>query len=168
MNNNEILFKLRYALDITEVETIEIFKMGGTDLPESEIQKRLNKSHEKAHDKDITTESVKCSNAELSCFLNGLIIFKRGAREQSPDQPVKAVLVITDNTNVNNILLKKAKIALSLSSDDMLNILKSTDAKVNKIELGDLFRNEGHRKYKACSDKVASEFLRGLTLRYRK
>jgi len=64
-------------------------------------------------------------------------------------------------------LLKKLKIALSLTSEDMLDILKEAGVIVTKGELSALLRKEGHKNYKECGDKYARNFLRGLTKRNR-
>ena len=48
----------------------------------------------------------------LDSFLNGLIIFKRGKQEAKPGQPDTPEPTIKKSANVNNLLLKKVKIAL--------------------------------------------------------
>lgn len=73
-----------------------------------------------------------------------------------------------NNQNVNNIMLKKLKIALSLNSEDMLDIFQEAGINVTKGELSALFRKEGHKHYKECGDKYARNFLKGLALKYRK
>ena len=65
-----------------------------------------------------------CSNQMLDSFLNGFIIFKRGKQEPKPGQPEKPAVAIKNNENVNNIILKKVKIALALTSEDMLTLLE--------------------------------------------
>jgi len=99
--------------------------------------------------------------------LNGFIIFKRGKKDTKPGQPERPVLSIKDSENRNNIMLKKLKIALSLTSDDMLDIFKATGVIVTKGELSALFRKEGHKHYKECGDKYARNFLKGLTIKNR-
>ena len=64
-------------------------------------------------------------------------------------------------------MLKKLKIALSLTSDDMLNLLDEAGVRVSKGELSAILRKEGHRNYKPCGDRYARNFLKGLMLRYR-
>ena len=73
-----------------------------------------------------------------------------------------------NNKNVNNILLKKMKIALSLTGEDMLDILKDTEVTISKSELSAVLRKEGHRNYKECGDRYARNFLKGLAIRFRK
>jgi uncharacterized protein YehS (DUF1456 family) len=68
----------------------------------------------------------------------------------------------------NNTILKKLRIALELKEDDMLGILKLSDVAVSKAELSAFFRKEGQKNYKECGDQFLRNFLKGLTLRYRK
>ncbi|MDX8367762.1 DUF1456 family protein, partial [Cytobacillus sp. IB215665] len=63
--------------------------------------------------------------------------------------------------------LKKVKIALSLTSEDMIEILEDAGVIITKGELGALLRKEGHKNYKVCGDRYARNFLKGLTIRYR-
>jgi uncharacterized protein YehS (DUF1456 family) len=166
MNNKDILIRLRYALDIRNTEMIEIFKLGGIDLSKEEVLKILTKSKNKTeleHDGDVD-ESEGFSNVMLESFLNGFIIFKRGKQEPRPGQPERAEL---SNECVNNILLKKLKIALSLTTEDMLDVFLKAGIIVTKGELGGLLRKEGHKNYKECGDNFARNFLKGLAIKYR-
>ncbi len=153
MNNNDILIKLRYALDIKSSDMVEIFKLGGIELTGGEVDMMLSESN---------NENKKCEYSELESFLNGFIIFKRGKRDPKPGQPEKPVLSIKNGKSVNNVILKKLKIALSLSSEDMLDIFEEAGAALSKGELSNFFRKEGHKHYKACSDKYLMAFLNGL------
>jgi len=46
MDNNDILIRLRYALDIRDIDMIEIFKLGGVELNHEKMRKMLIKSKE--------------------------------------------------------------------------------------------------------------------------
>ena len=81
MDNNDILIRLRYALDIKNTDMVKIFKLGGIELSKEEVEKRLIKSKEISFDEIETTEdlaniedNIKCSHGELENFLNGFII----------------------------------------------------------------------------------------------
>ena len=100
----------------------------------------------------------------MESFLNGMIIFKRGKQDPKPGQPERPAY---SNERMNNILLKKLKIALSLTSEDMLEILKAAKFTVTKGELNALLRKEGHKNYKECGDQFARNFLKGLAVKYR-
>jgi uncharacterized protein YehS (DUF1456 family) len=174
MDNNDILIRLRYALDIKNTNMVEIFKLGGIEVTMEEVRKILTKSsdnylNETDNDGDIAEneENIKCNNIMLESFLNGFIIFKRGKQDPRPGQPNRPELSLKNNANVNNILLKKLKIALSLTSEDMLDILERAGVTVTKGELGALLRKEGHKNYKECGDRYARNFLKGLAIKYR-
>jgi len=63
--------------------------------------------------------------------------------------------------------LKKVKIALALTTEDMLDLFEKAGITVTKGELGALLRKEGHKNYKECGDKFARNFLKGLAIKYR-
>lgn len=155
MNNNDILRRVRYALDISNPGMIEIFKLSGCNLELPTLLKFLKKEEE--------DEFISCSNPMLSFFLDGLIIHKRGRRDGDDGQPPKP-----DASLNNNAILKKLRIALDLKEDDMLAIMKLADVTISKPELTALFRNKGHKHFKECGDQFLRNFLNGLTVRNRK
>ncbi|CAM3890200.1 YehS family protein [Lederbergia lenta] len=164
MDNNDILIRLRYALEIKNKEISEIFKLGGEDVTVPEVVKIFTKSDDYDTEND---DQIKCNNSMLNAFLDGLIIFKRGKQEPKPGQPDTAGPSIKKSANVNNLLLKKVKIALALTTEDMLDIFEKAGITVTKGELGALLRKEGHKNYKECGDKYARNFLKGLSVKYR-
>ena len=171
MENHDILIRLRYALDIKDTDMLEIFKLGGIQLTKEEVLKMLTKSnnnqdHETDNSGDIagSEENITCNDRMLESFLNGFIIYKRGKQEPKAGQPTKPVW---SNESVNNILLKKVKIALELTSEDILEILEAAGVIITKGELSAVLRKEGHRNYKACGDRYARNFLKGLAIKYR-
>ncbi|WP_433747943.1 DUF1456 family protein [Falsibacillus pallidus] len=170
MNNNDILIRLRYALDIKNTDMMEIFKLGGVEVTREELAELLTKTpdRERDNESELGEESNECSDFMLETFLNGLIIFKRGKQEPKPGQPAKPPMTIKNHSSVNNVMLKKVKIALALTSEDVMDILESTGVIIRKSELSAFFRKEGHFNYVECGDKYARNFLKGLALRYRK
>jgi len=163
MDNNDILIRLRYALEIKNKEMAEIFKLGGVDISVPEVIQILTKSN----DEDDNEDQLKCTNSMLDSFLNGFIISKRGKQEPKQGQPNTPEPSSKNSEHVNNLLLKKVKIALSLTTEDMLDIFEGAGITVTKGELGALLRKEGHKNYKECGDKFARNFLKGLAIRYR-
>jgi uncharacterized protein YehS (DUF1456 family) len=107
---------------------------------------------------------IECDNFMFESFLNGLIIFKRGPK---PGQSERPPMSLKNNRSVNNVLLKKVKIALALTSEDIIDILAETGVIISKGELSAIFRKEGHMNYVECGDRYARNFLKGLALRYR-
>ncbi|WP_339609439.1 DUF1456 family protein [uncultured Planktosalinus sp.] len=64
----------------------------------------------------------------------------------------------------NNDILKKLRVALKLTNDDIVDIMKLVDFQVSKSELGALFRKEDHPKYMECGDQFLRNFLNGLII----
>ena len=169
MDNNDILIRVRYALDIKNKDMIEIFKLGGIEVTKEDVLKILTKSKEDIDGVEVeeNDDQIKCNNKMLESFLNGLITFKRGKQEAKPGQPTSPELTEQKSDNVNNMLLKKLKVALQLTTEDMLNILDDGGIAVSKGELGAILRKPGHRNYKECGDNFARKFLKGLAVKYR-
>ncbi|MBU8729141.1 DUF1456 family protein [Cytobacillus oceanisediminis] len=163
MDNNDILIRLRYALEIKNSEMAEIFKLGGLEVSVPEVVKILKKSD----DEEENGSQIMLTNNMLNSFLNGFIIYKRGKQEPKSGQTNTPEPSIENNTNINNILLKKIKIALTLTTEDMIDVFKKTGLNVSKGELGAFLRKEGHKNYKVCLDNFARNFLKGLAIKYR-
>ncbi|MCM3745132.1 DUF1456 family protein [Sporosarcina luteola] len=164
MNNNDILIRLRYALDFTNTEMVDIFKLGGVEVTKEDVIQLLTKSNEDEPENEL---QMKCTNEMLDSFLNGLIIYKRGKQDPKPGQPQGPAVSTATNESVNNLLLKKVKIALALTSEDMLEILENAGVTISKGELSAVLRKEGHKNYKPCLDRYARNFLKGLAIKYR-
>jgi uncharacterized protein YehS (DUF1456 family) len=173
MENNDILIRLRYALDIKDTDMVEIFKLGEVEVTKEEVLKILTKPKDSYDDEDYYEEDIaedeehiKCTNSMMESFLNGFITFKRGKQEPKPGQP-DTPAPSKSKESINNQLLKKVKIALALTSEDILDIFEKAGITVTKGELSAMLRKEGHKNYKQCLDKYARNFLRGLALKYR-
>ena len=155
MTNNDFLRRLRYALNIKDNVMVQIFKKGNIVLTREDVIDYLKK--------DIDEGFKKLNNNDLIAFLDGLIIQKRGKREDGT--PIPQVKVTKNN--LNNILLRKLRIALSFKSYDMIKIFKLGGVEISEGELSALFRSEEHKNYKECGDKYIRVFLKGLTEYYR-
>ena len=151
MTNNDFLRRLRYALNIKDNIMVQIFKKGNIIVTREDVIDYLKK--------DIDDGFKKLSNNDLISFLDGLIIQKRGNREDGTRVPT---IKITKN-NLNNILLRKLRIALAFKSYDMIRIFKLGGIEISEGELSALFRREDHKNYKECGDKYVRVFLKGLT-----
>lgn len=161
MDNNDILIRLRYALDIKDIEMVEIFKLGGIEVTKEQVQKMLIKFNE-----ENLNEIEICDNFMLESFLNGLIVFKRGKKEPKPGDEETYKIELSKGKNMNNLLLKRLKTALALTSEDMMEILSLAGVNISKGELSAVLRKEGHRNYRTCGDRYARNFLKGLALKY--
>ncbi|MCK1994007.1 DUF1456 family protein [Peribacillus muralis] len=170
MHNHDILIRLRYALDIKNKDMVEIFKLGDIEVSREEVMQMLTKPTDGFDDEsedDMDDDGIKCNNMMLESFLNGLIIFKRGKQEPKPGQPESPAPTVKNKESMNNIVLKKLKIALTLTSDDVIDILDEAGVVITKGELSAILRKVGHRNYKECGDKYARNFLKGLAYKYR-
>ncbi|MGO1059379.1 DUF1456 family protein [Planococcus sp. FY231025] len=172
MDNNDLLIRLRYALDIKNSDVAEIFKLGDIDLSKEDVQKVLTKTPDDYEEEDAgifeegkNDDYIPVDNAMFESFLNGLIVFKRGKQEPKPGQPEKPPLT---NEPSKNLLLKKVKIALQLTSEDMIDILALAGVTVTKGEMSAMLRKQGHKNYSICGDRYARNFLKGLAIKYRK
>lgn len=163
MLNNDIMIRLRYGLDIKDTDLVEIFKLGGVSVTKDDVRMMLQKIDEDEYgDEEEPEDYIRINNAMMEQFLNGMVTFKRGKRPGETGAPP-----LTGET-VNNQLLKKVKIALSLTSEDMLEIFDLAGVRVSKGELGAILRKEGHKNYRECGDKFARNFLKGIALKFRK
>ena len=150
MTNNDFLRRLRYALNLRDSVTVQILKKGGINLTKEDVVNYLKK--------DIDEGFKKLSNNDLISFLDGLITYKRGEKKDASPAPK---IKITKN-NLNNILLRKLRIALAFKSYDMIEIFKLGGVEISEGELSALFRSEEHKNYKECGDKYIRVFLKGL------
>ena len=64
----------------------------------------------------------------------------------------------------NNDIMKKLRVALSLNSDQIIEICNLVGFTVTKSELGDIFRNDEHPNFKKCGDQILRNFLNGLII----
>lgn len=158
MNNNDRLTRLRYALDLKDDEMVTIFDLGGFSINKEGVQFLLEKIE---NDGIENKYKLECSEEMLERFLNGFITFRRGAKDGFEPE------LELNQENANNLFLKKVKIALSLTSDDILDTLADANVEISKGELSAVLRREGHRNYKPCGDRYIRNFLKGLALRYR-
>jgi len=154
MTNNDILRRLRYALNISDPAMVKIFKLSGYEIEQSMLTALLKKEDEEGY--------VACSDKVMELFLDGLILHRRGRKETVQGQEKKSGSSLT-----NNAILKKLRIALELKEDEMIEILKLAGVNMSGHELTALFRKEGHRNYKECGDQFLRNFLKGLTVRDR-
>jgi uncharacterized protein YehS (DUF1456 family) len=154
VTNNDILRRIRYALDISDQTVIGIFSLSGHSIEPSVLNSLLKKEDEAGY--------LDCSDILMVFFLDGLIIHKRGQKDSAFGYAAKSDVALT-----NNSILKKLRIALELKEDDMISIMKLVDIAISKSELSALFRNKEHKNYKECGDQFLRNFLKGLTIRNR-
>lgn len=63
--------------------------------------------------------------------------------------------------------MKKLRVALKLRDTEIVHILRLAEFDISESELGAIFRNEDHPKYKPCGDQLLRNFLNGLIIHMR-
>lgn len=152
MLNNYVLRSVRYMLDLSDNQMVEIVKLADLTVTKPEMLNWLKK--------DDDPQYVECSDNVLGHFLNGLIFFRRGKDENHPVPEIEARIT-------NNIILKKLRVAFELKDTDMIDIYQKVDFRVTKPELNAVFRKPGHKNYRDCGDQLLRYFLKGLTMQLR-
>jgi uncharacterized protein YehS (DUF1456 family) len=155
MNNNDVLKRLRYALNMPDKKVVELFKAVGYDIPRPELESIFRTEDEAGY--------VECGDSLMDKFLEGLVISRRGRREGAADAPRAA----TGPRLNNNDILKRLRVALELKDEDIISIMRLAEVEISKPELSALFRKRGHGNYRPCGDQFLRNFLSGLTAKYR-
>ena len=154
MTNNDVLRSLRYALNISDAAVAKTIGLAGPEVGTAEIICLMKKEDEEGY--------MPCSNALLSAFLDGLIIQRRGQRDNAPQQSQDVSTQID-----NNLILKKIRIAFELREEDILQIMENAGFRISKAEIGALFRKPEHKNYRPCKEQFLRNFLKGLSTRLR-
>ncbi len=147
MNTNDILYKIQKALNLSQDEMIEAYKLAEYNMDTAHLNSLLKRRQDK--------DSKLCSYEELGVFLDGFVILKRGPspKKKNDDEVVELT---------NNLILKKLRIALELKEAETEIIFSLADIELSKQQLASLFRKEGHKNFKECSDELLMAFLDGL------
>ncbi|KQC33480.1 MULTISPECIES: YehS family protein [Nonlabens] len=146
MDNNDILRRLRYILNLSDDAMMDMYAKGGEPVSRAEVSDWLKKEEDEAFDVVI--------DENLATFLNGVIVNYRGKKDgQTP-----VAEVVLDN----NIILRKLKIAFNFKSDEMVYLMKLGGQKVSATELSAFFRNPKHPKYMPLNDQYLRNFLNGF------
>lgn len=151
MTNNDLLRRLRYALNLNGETIAGLCLLGGCEIRPIDVLKLLKKEEEPGF--------AVCDNTLIEAFLDGLIISRRGAQDAGSGSAKPDGRALN-----NNLILRKIRIALELNDEAMLAVLKKAGVQLSKSELSAMFRAEGHRNYKPCGDQFLRHFIRGLTL----
>ncbi|WP_220738680.1 DUF1456 family protein [Leuconostoc miyukkimchii] len=161
MNNNDIIIRLRYALNIKNADMIKIFKYGGISIDENQLHVLLAKQDEGSkRDEKVTTKT-------LESFMNGLIISQRGQKFGADLKPVPPTFDMNAEADINNVVMKKLKIAMSYTSDDYMSFLKTAGITISPNELSAVLRRSDHRNYKPAGDRYLRNILKGMAMEYR-
>jgi len=146
LKTNDILYKIQKALNLSQEEMLEAYKLADYKMEATHLDSLLKRRQEEG--------SKLCSYEELGVFLDGLVILKRGP---SPKKQNDEAVELT-----NNLILKKLRIALELKEAETEIIFSLGEAELSKQQLASLFRKEGHKNFKECSDELLMAFLDGM------
>ena len=147
INTNEILYRIQKALNLTTEEMLETYKLEEYNMEASHLESLLKRRL----DDGFTVATYE----ELGVFLDGLVTLKRGPSPKKANENEAVELT-------NNLILKKLRIALELKEAETEIIFGLADVELSKQQLASLFRKEGHKNFKECSDELLMAFLNGL------
>jgi len=147
LKTNDILYKIQKALNLTQEEMLEAYKLAEYTMDATHLDSLLKRRQDEG--------SKLCSYEELGVFLDGFVILKRGPspKKKNDDEAVELT---------NNLILKKLRIAMELKEAETEIIFSLGEAELSKQQLASLFRKEGHKNFKECSDELLMAFLDGL------
>ena len=147
MNTNDILYKIQKGLNLSSEDMLKAYDLEAYNMDETHLDALLKRHQEKGY--------KLCSHEELGVFLDGLVVLKRGPSPKTSNSDEAVELT-------NNLILKKLRIALELKEAETEIIFSLGEAELTKQQLASLFRKEGHKNFKECSDELLNAFLDGL------
>ncbi len=147
IKTNEILYRIKKALNLTTEEMLKAYSLEEYTMKASHLEALLKRRL----DNGFTVATYE----ELGVFLDGLVSLKRGPSPKKPNDDEAVELT-------NNLILKKLRIALELKEAEIEIIFGLVDLELSKQQLASLFRKEGHKNFKECSDELLFAFLAGL------
>ncbi|WP_235212372.1 DUF1456 family protein [Sphingobacterium sp. SG20118] len=60
--------------------------------------------------------------------------------------------------------MKKLRVALKFTDNDIIEVLALVDFRATKTELSAIFRKDDHPNFKPCGDQLLRNFLNGLII----
>ncbi|MFC0512625.1 DUF1456 family protein [Mucilaginibacter angelicae] len=64
----------------------------------------------------------------------------------------------------NNDIMKKLRVAMKFTDDDIIKVLELVNFRITKAEIGAIFRADDHPNFKPCGDQILRNFLNGLII----
>jgi len=147
VTTNEILKKIQTIETLTSTQIYEIFQLSDYNITENRIEGYLRNRGDK--------EYLDCGAQALGNFLDGLIKYKRGYKNNNRSD--KEPLILN-----NNLIMKKLRIAYDLKESDLYEIFDIAGINITKSELSSIFRSETHKRFRLCPDSVFKLFLDAL------
>ena len=176
MESNDLNRRVRYALMLDDADVVRMLALAGyTAYAGLDDVKgwRL---------KELDADYRLCPPSALHAMLDGLIIDRRGVRQEASvpvakastqkagasgiDLPEKGATPAgsgtADRPLDNNDVLKQLRIALSLKADEVHALIAAGGGTLGKSEVNALFRKPSARNYRRCGGQVLRWFLAGL------
>ncbi len=150
MTNNDILRRLRYTFELSDDKMIAVFALADKEVTRAEISDWLKK--------DDDPDYKPIYDIDLSIFLSGFIILKRGKKDGEQPKPEKKLN--------NNIIFRKLKIALGFRDEDIVEALDLVNFRISKHELSAFFRNPSQNQYRPCKDQILRNFIHGIQIKF--
>lgn len=147
MQPNDVLFKIKKALALDTKAMIKAYALADFEMSEERLISIMKRRQDKGYE-EATYE-------ELGVFLDGLVLLKRGPSDKIANDD--EVVELT-----NNLILKKIRVAMELKEPELVILFALADVELSKRQIGSLFRKEGTKNFKRCSDELLDAFLEGL------
>mgnify|MGYP001626743813 FL=1 len=151
MNYNDILKRIRYTFDYNDETMMQIFLKGGESVDRSTLSNWMKHEEDEAFEKMVAKR--------LTVFLNGLIAHTRGEREGGSPKPEKYL--------TNNLIFKKLKIALSLTTEDVLEMFILSGKVIGMHEITSFLRNPEKKQFQPMKDQYLRQFIYAIQDKYR-
>lgn len=152
MLNNDVLRSLRYILKTDDPTVAAIVGLGGGAITRTEVAAFMKEVDEPGY--------ATCSHRLMACFLDGLIVHRRGRQEGAAPAPLEKIVT-------NNVVLKKLRVAFELKDSEVIAMMADGGCPVSRSELSALCRVPSHNNFRAAGDQFLRNFLRSLTTRMR-
>lgn len=152
MLSNDVLRSLRYILKTDDTSVAAIIAFGGGTITPGEVAAFMKEEGEPGY--------MVCSHRLMACFLDGLIVHRRGRQEGAAPAPLEKIVT-------NNVVLKKLRVAFELKDVDVIAMMADGGCPVSRSELSALCRVPTHTNFRAAGDQFLRNFLRSLTTRIR-
>jgi len=147
MQINDILFKITEALHLDNKMIIEAYRLAEYEMSEERLTNILKKRQDKGYEE--------ANFEELGIFLDGLVLLKRGPSDKVANDDETVALT-------SNLILKKIRVAMELKEPELVILFALAEVNLTKRQIGSLFRKEGGKNFKECSDELLMAFLEGL------
>jgi len=141
MIGNDILRSVRYTLDLSDKQLLNLIGEGQQCVSAEQLKCYLAREDEADFDP--------CPDVVVAAFLNGLISARRGKRDPQPS-PETAI--------DNNLVLKKLRIAFELRDNDIHSMIHKVGSRLSRSELNAVFQKREHKNFKRCGDQLLVKF----------